>query len=164
MAIPTSGQIAASALITELNRTISSGAFSIDTAENGGYRTINTNSLARPSAANPAAFSEWYGYNHDAGGGGGGIRLTRIELGYSGRSEGSNIGEIEACSQFSSDLVPCWYRATDGAWFTVPLLGNSGGTTFAQAGWYSDQPYAGGFTVRYWRGSSWASTAALCAI
>ena len=40
--------------------------FSLDTAENGGYVTINVCSPSRPSSGNPAAMSEWYGYNHTA--------------------------------------------------------------------------------------------------
>lgn len=161
MALPASGQLGISQIGAELGRLPSN--LSLDSAENGLYGAINRNSRSYPNASNPAAISEWYSYDHDAGGGGG-IRFTRIELGYSGRSAGSQIGEIEACSEFSSELVPCYYNADSGEWFTVPLLANATGTVFAQAGWYSDQPYAGGFTVRYWTGSSWATNAALCTL
>ena len=44
----------------------SQSPFSLDTAENGGYVTINVCSPSRPSSGNPAAMSEWYGYNHTA--------------------------------------------------------------------------------------------------
>jgi hypothetical protein len=51
----------------ELGRS-STANISLDTAENGGYGAINTNSASRPSGTNPAAMSEWYGYNHNAAG------------------------------------------------------------------------------------------------
>jgi hypothetical protein len=50
---------------TELGRA-SNSQISLDTAENGGYGAINTNSSSRPSSNNPAAISEWWGYNHNA--------------------------------------------------------------------------------------------------
>jgi hypothetical protein len=65
MALPSSGQISTSQINTELGRA-SNSQISLDTAENGGYATINTNSSSRPNSANPAAMSEWYSYNHSA--------------------------------------------------------------------------------------------------
>lgn len=44
----------------------SQAPFSLDTAENGGYVTINTYSPSYPSSGNPASMSEWYGYNQSA--------------------------------------------------------------------------------------------------
>jgi len=69
MALPSSGQIAMSQINTELGRS-ASATISLDTAENGGYGAINQNSTSRPNASNPAAMSEWHGYNHSASGGG----------------------------------------------------------------------------------------------
>jgi hypothetical protein len=40
--------------------------FSLDTAENGVYATINPCSPYKPASANPTSLSEWYGYNHKA--------------------------------------------------------------------------------------------------
>ena len=72
MALQSSGQlIRMSQINTELGRS-STAAISLDTAENGGYGTINTCSPAYPLAANAASLSEWYGYNHTASCGGGG--------------------------------------------------------------------------------------------
>lgn len=65
MALQSSGEIRMSQINTELGRS-STAQISLDTAENGGYATINTNSSSRPSASNPASMSEWYGYNHSA--------------------------------------------------------------------------------------------------
>lgn len=65
MTLPASGQISMSQINVELGRS-STAAISLDTAENGGYATINTNSSSRPNATNPAAMSEWYSYNHSA--------------------------------------------------------------------------------------------------
>ncbi len=39
---------------------------SINTAEDGGYAPINTCSTSKPSATNPATFSEWRNYDHNA--------------------------------------------------------------------------------------------------
>jgi len=69
MALPSSSTIAMSQINTELGRS-ASATISLDTAENGGYGAINQNSLSRPNASNPAAMSEWHGYNHSASGGG----------------------------------------------------------------------------------------------
>lgn len=65
MALPSSGQISMSQINTELNRS-STAQISLDAAENGDYGAINQSSTSRPSASNPAAMSEWYGYNHSA--------------------------------------------------------------------------------------------------
>jgi hypothetical protein len=65
MSIPPTGQIAMSAINVELGRS-STAQISLDTAENGGYATINVNSTFRPNGANPAAMSEWRKYNHTA--------------------------------------------------------------------------------------------------
>jgi hypothetical protein len=65
MTMPASGTISMSQINTELGRS-STAQISLDTAENGGYATINTNSSSRPSASNPASLSEWYSYNHSA--------------------------------------------------------------------------------------------------
>jgi hypothetical protein len=49
----------------ELGRARTS-TISINTAEDGGYGAINTNSSSRPSSSDPASISEWYSYNHSA--------------------------------------------------------------------------------------------------
>ena len=63
--MPASGTIRMSQINSELGRS-STAQISLDTAENGGYATINTASTSRPSSTNPASMSEWYGYNHNA--------------------------------------------------------------------------------------------------
>lgn len=65
MALPASGTIRFSQINTELGRS-STAQISLNTAEDGGYAAINTNSASRPSSSNPATMSEWYGYNHSA--------------------------------------------------------------------------------------------------
>lgn len=66
MTLPSSGNsIAMSQINTELARSAGT-SISLDTAENGGYATINIYSPSRPASGNPASMSEWYSYNHSA--------------------------------------------------------------------------------------------------
>jgi hypothetical protein len=127
MAIPGSGALSAQSINLELARS-RTAELSIDTAENGGYGAINQNSPSRPNSANPAAYSEWYNYNHTAGSGGG----TAIALGYDASDQN------RACSNFyfaPSDLrfidTDLW-DAASAVWTNAAL------TVFAFAGWYSD--------------------------
>ena len=65
MALPSSGTLGMNQIRIELG--ISTQApFSLDTAENGGYVSLNQCSPSLPFSGNPAAISEWYGYNHTA--------------------------------------------------------------------------------------------------
>ena len=64
MTLPRTGQIGLGDINAELGRSRTT-QISLDTAENGGYGTINLNSRSSPNATNPAAVSEWYGYNHN---------------------------------------------------------------------------------------------------
>lgn len=61
--LPSSGSISLSQINTELGRAYNS-QISLDAAENGSYVGINQNSSIKPSSTNPAAMSEWRGYNH----------------------------------------------------------------------------------------------------
>jgi hypothetical protein len=129
MAIPGSGALSAQTINFELARS-RSAQLSIDTAENGGYGAINTNSSSRPNSANPAAYSEWYNYNHTAGG----AVFSPIILGFN-VSTGNR-----ACSNFY--FIPITQYVAGG---TTPLFeavsqiySNAAGTVFSRAGWYSD--------------------------
>lgn len=62
MVLPSSGQLSMGQIRTELGLSVAN--FSLDVAEDGGYVPINISSPSRPSAANPATISEWWGYNH----------------------------------------------------------------------------------------------------
>jgi len=62
--LPLSGKITLNDIRTEIG--ISESNFSLDTAENGQYVTINPCSQYKPALTNPASLSEWYGYNHRA--------------------------------------------------------------------------------------------------
>lgn len=88
MALPASGQISMSQINTELGRS-STSTISIDTAENGGYATINVNSTSRPSATNPASMSEWYSYNHSAAPARSISFSSLYSLGYTGSASGT---------------------------------------------------------------------------
>ena len=57
------GSVSMSSINSELGRS-STAQISLDSAENGSYVCINQFSSARPSSTNPAAMSEWQGYNH----------------------------------------------------------------------------------------------------
>lgn len=130
MAIPGSGALSAQTINFELGRSRAS-TMSIDTAENGGYGAINQNSPNRPNAANPAAYSEWYGYDHNAFGGGP-SEAFEIPLGYHPSDQN------RACSGYYFDELPIRFidtqlwEAASAVW-DDPFL-----TIFSPAGWYSD--------------------------
>lgn len=158
MAIPTSGPIGVS---QHLNRELGRGindTFSIDTAENGGYGRINTNSRPSPSATNPASFSEWYGYTHISGPGP--INGLVLDMGYS--SDANDAGASNACAGFQGLTI--YAENEERQWWNQSIYRNTSYTLFALRGWYSDQPNEGGYTVRYWGGSQWATEASLCTI
>ena len=64
--LPSSGVITMGDIRTELG-VPSQAPFSLDTATNGGYGSINPASPNKPSGANPDSLSEWYGYDHNTG-------------------------------------------------------------------------------------------------
>ena len=72
MAVPTTGAISLGKIRQELETSnyaagvYNAAATNLDTAENGGYYTLNPCSPSLPLAANPAKMSEWRGYDHDA--------------------------------------------------------------------------------------------------
>jgi hypothetical protein len=61
--LPSSGQISFADINIELGRN-ATASIGIDNAENGDYAPINRCGGTYPLATNPAAISEWYGYNH----------------------------------------------------------------------------------------------------
>jgi hypothetical protein len=64
--LPSSGVITMGDIRTELG-VPSQAPFSLNTATNGGYGSINPASPNKPSGADPDALSEWYGYDHNTG-------------------------------------------------------------------------------------------------
>lgn len=64
--LPSSGIITMGDIRTELG-VPSQAPFSLNTATNGGYGSINPASPNKPSGADPDALSEWYGYDHNTG-------------------------------------------------------------------------------------------------
>lgn len=65
MTLPLSGTLEASDINVELGRS-ATATFSITDAATGVYATINTCSPYYPNSSAPHAYSEWYGYNHNA--------------------------------------------------------------------------------------------------
>lgn len=64
MALPLNGQLSMNDIRVELGIPTQS-PFSLDTATNGGYVTLNPCSPYLPSSTNPDTISEWYGYCHN---------------------------------------------------------------------------------------------------
>ena len=62
MTMPSSGQISMGQINNELGRA-TSATIGLDQAENGAYGALAPYSPSRPSSGNPAAMSEWWGYN-----------------------------------------------------------------------------------------------------
>lgn len=65
MTLPLSGPLDASDINVELGRSATAN-FSITDAVNGVYGPINTCSPYYPNSSAPHAYSEWYGYDHNA--------------------------------------------------------------------------------------------------
>lgn len=65
MTLPLSGPLEASDINVELGRS-ATAVMSIKDAATGVYGAINTCSPYYPNATAPHAYSEWYGYNHNA--------------------------------------------------------------------------------------------------
>jgi|LauGreDrversion4_2_1035121.scaffolds.fasta_scaffold190691_2 hypothetical protein len=63
MPLPTSGAISLSQIRAELG-VPSQAPFSLNTATNGGYATVNTCSNNYPISTDPDSVSEWLGYCH----------------------------------------------------------------------------------------------------
>ena len=142
MAIPTLGEFGMSLINRELRRSTTS-QISLDTAENGGYGAINPASPSRPSASNPAAMSEWRGYDHSATSGP--TLFNYPAIGY-------NINNQDtAC--FNAGTGRFVRIAGDAEIFpqSTTIYTNTTGTTFAAAGWYADDLAS---EVRFWNGST----------
>ena len=65
MTLPLSGPLEASDINVELGRS-ATAVMSITDAATGVYGAINTCSIPHPNGTAPHAYSEWYGYNHNA--------------------------------------------------------------------------------------------------
>lgn len=116
-----SGQISMGDINEELGR-IRTSQISLDTAENGGYGAINTNSNSKPSNTNSTTISEWYGYNHAAvssGGGstGGGTVNTGVIWNNTGHTISATYMAIKA-------------NGTNIAYVTLPSLANGASFNF----------------------------------
>lgn len=135
MALPNSGQLSMNDIRRELNRSTTTN-FSLDGAESGTYGSINTQSSSRPNNSRPAAISEWYGYDHDAG-----PSLNPFFTGY------DSFNANTACRLANSRTV--WGNGT-----TLQNSGriyrNSSGTLNAISGWYVE--FFRSEFARYWNG------------
>jgi hypothetical protein len=149
MAIPSSGALSAQTINFELARSRTS-ELSIDTAENGGYVAINRNSPSRPNSANPAAYSEWYSYDHTAGSG---PLYSPILLGYNATSAN------RACSAFYFSPITQYVLGPVTPPFNeVPqIFTNESGASYSRGGWYSD-----GNVNKLWNGSGGFTNEELC--
>ena len=67
MALTSSGEISFSDINIELGQGISA-ELSLNDAAQGNVAAINTNSTNTPDSSTPHSISEWYGYDHSAGG------------------------------------------------------------------------------------------------
>ena len=152
MALPVSGTISASMINIELGR-IGSASLSSNNASAGGYSRINTNSGQRPDKFNPDEYSEWYGYNHTAGGGGSGGNSGIENFGYN-PDAGANACMI-------TGNVDCNWQSPTNNWFDATTF-ETGGRS-AIRGWYSDTPW-GGSIMRYWNRTGFTGFPTLCEV
>lgn len=141
MALPTFGQLSMNDINRELNRT-TTAQISLDGAESGTYGSINTQSSNRPNNARPAAISEWYGYDHDAG-----PSRTRILAGYNQFS-----GQF-ACSFGTTRTV---YGNGSSLQNSTRIYRNSSGILLASVGFYVD--VRNNSIARYWNGNRFSAS------
>jgi hypothetical protein len=148
MAIPTSGELSARTINVELGRS-STAQLSIDAVENGSYGAINQSSRDRPNSSNPAAYSEWRGYDHNIGG----VTLVPLpEVGYAGRTGQEDFRRDDAC--INSVTRPGRYWGSDERLeFSAGLdqfWADAAGTIRPPAGWYAQFAEV----AVYWNGST----------
>lgn len=94
---------------------------SLNTAENGGYATINTNSSSRPSSSDPAKISEWYSYNHGA---------APASYSFPFSSNGTNNTVVACGSSFGLSL----YSSSSYLYTGLTLYSNAALTTVFNGG------------------------------
>lgn len=139
MTLPASGQLAMSQINIELRR-VAESQISLDAAENGSYVAINQNSASRPNSSNPAAISEWYGYNHRAIVVG--PELIPLEnVGWAGTADATDRSLDTACR--NSIFRPGRYWGTDERAIISANDGqfwaDAAGTTRPPAGFYAQE-------------------------
>jgi len=143
MTLVSSGTIRMSQINAELGRS-STSTISLNTAENGGYATINTNSTSRPSSSDPARMSEWYGYNHNAAAP---VTCYNDSLGFNRTNQNS------ACSNYNFGIFTGVVVVGSGLADATSLKrADCSNTILAGVGFYSN-----GVIVRYWNGSAFTT-------
>lgn len=95
--------------------------FSIETAENGGYVTINKCAYPTPNAANPASISEWWSYDNSA---------VATEI---GTMDSSAISCADVCSQDIAGTVVLWWNTGQTTVYTESTC-----NTLAPPAYYAD--------------------------
>ena len=119
---------------TELGRS-STATISLDTAENGGYGTINTCGSPYPLSANAASMSEWFSYNHNAPCGNSTYAMTD---GGAANTQGMIYSNTKSYSSTIGTTIPSprdvftisfWLKRATGDSPQGYLFGLDGGTT-----------------------------------
>tara|TARA_B100000497_G_scaffold126421_1_gene165263 strand:- start:27 stop:476 length:450 start_codon:yes stop_codon:yes gene_type:complete len=135
MALASSGTIKFSEINTELGRTSTSSNTSLTSLNTGAHVSINSNSTSKPNSSTPHQMSEWYSYNHSAGG----ATYTSITFYYSSDSPAS------ACE--SGDTVTVYYDNSEEVDVDLQLYADSSGAETAAAGYYKYVFDSTGWTV-----------------
>ena len=132
MPLISSGQISIEDIYTELGNSniASAGGVSLSALEGGAFGIVNTSSPSTPDGAAPHAMSEWFSYDHSAGGGGGGPTLQSF------LSDGPHPESAIAC-QFD----PSTTRYHNGSG-VLPVVADtvyedSAGAIPSPSGWYT---------------------------
>lgn len=128
MSLPLGGPISMSQINTELVRS-STAQISLDSAENGSYAAVNNCSYYKPSATNPAAMSEWRGYDHSI------ICPTVGYCGAGGKGLIQIYGANNSTHTISVGNGPGFFRLRVGYFGTYPGTSPTSGTG-TPVGWW----------------------------
>ena len=111
MALPASGQISVSDILTELGADPAQPDANLQSIENGDFGTINTYNTAanRPNGSPPHSMSEWFSYDHNAS-----INTHYVSLDGVNDYVGGNYNNFQALVN-NDWSISCWVQNNESS-------------------------------------------------